>query len=276
MMSRILVPLLFITCGLAAVSCRSIENYTDPDEPLFEGSYAGGTPVGEENIVVITWNIAFAEEVEQAIEELAENQDLADADILLLQEMDETGVEEMARSLEYNYVYFPASIHSHHDRNFGNAILSKWPLSDPEKLILPHKNPRNGQIRIAAKAVADIAGTDVHIYSVHTETNWLGTEERQEQINAILADLPDGEQLVIVGGDFNTLTPGSMESLAEQFEQAGLSRGGSEAGPTIGVGSVGLTLDHMFSRGLSEAAAGVWSEAKASDHNPLWVRYILD
>ena len=276
MINRIALPILLIACAITLSACRSIDNYTDPDEPLFTGSFAEDTPGDDGSIKVVSWNIAFAEEIEKAIEELSQVEEIAGADIILLQEMDETGVEEIAQELGFNYIYFPASVHSHHDKNFGNAILSKWPLSQPNKLILPHTNPRNDQIRIAAQAIAEINGRDVHIFSVHTETYWLGQDEREEQINALLEDLPAGEQIIIIGGDFNTLTPGSVTSLVDHFEEADLVRGGADTGPTVGIGRVGLTLDHIFTRGLSELDAGVWSKSQASDHNPLWVEYTLD
>jgi endonuclease/exonuclease/phosphatase family metal-dependent hydrolase len=276
MANRFALPILLIAGAVAVSACRSIDNYTEPNEPLFTGSYAEEPPVDDGILKAVSWNIAFSEEIETAIEELRQVEELASADIILLQEMDETGVEEVARELGYNYIYFPASVHSRHDRNFGNAILSKWPLTEPNKLVLPHTNPRNDQIRIATHAIAEIDDRDVHIYSVHTETYWLGQDEREEQINALLEDLPAGEEIIIVGGDFNTLTPGSVTSLVEHVEEADLDRGGADTGPTVGIGRVGLTLDHIFTRGLSELDAGVWSKTEASDHNPLWVDFALE
>ena len=125
-----------------SVACQSIENYETEDSPVFTGEYSESPPPFDGTLKVISWNIRFAEQIDAAIEELQTVPELQDADILLLQEMDETGVEAMARALGMNYVYFPASVHTHHDKNFGNAVLSIWPLSDPAKLLLPHKKSK--------------------------------------------------------------------------------------------------------------------------------------
>jgi hypothetical protein len=31
-------------------------------------------------------------------------------------------------------------------RYFGNEILSPWPIGDQERIVLPHKNPQDGQM----------------------------------------------------------------------------------------------------------------------------------
>ena len=260
-----------IVVAVVLMARRPVTNFPDSDRPLFSGQYSDGPPDADGIIKVITWNIAFAKEVDQAIEEFRENEALQGAGIILLQEMDETGTEAIASALNYDYVYYPASIHSRHDRNFGNAVLSKWPILDSEKIILPHQNPTNEQIRIAVRAILSIDGQEVPVYSVHTETFWLGSQGRNDQF-AYLADRygPDNE-FIIAGGDFNTVTPASLESLDDRFRQVGLERVSEGAGKTKSIGGVGFTLDHIYARGLNTLANGVVSEAEASDHKPVWV-----
>ena len=53
-------------------------------------------------IKVVSYNISFAEHIDLAIQELGE---FEDADVILLQEMDEAGTELVAKSLKYDYVY---------------------------------------------------------------------------------------------------------------------------------------------------------------------------
>ncbi len=108
---------------------------------------------------------------------------MKEADIILLQEMNEEGVDKIAKSLEYNYVYYPASIHTHHGKNFGNAILTKMQISDSQKIILPYQNPKNGQKRIAVSATILINDYKVLVYSVHTETFWLSSRQRGSQLD---------------------------------------------------------------------------------------------
>jgi endonuclease/exonuclease/phosphatase family metal-dependent hydrolase len=266
-----LAGLVVIVVVIVVVARRPVINYPDSDRPLFSGQYSDGLPDTNGVIKVVTWNIAFAKEVEQAIEEFRVNEELQGAGIILLQEMDEAGTEALARELNYDYVYYPASIHSRHDRNFGNAVLSKWPILDSEKIILPHQNPTNEQIRIAVRALLSVEGHEVPVYSVHTETFWLGSQGRNDQF-AYLADRygPDNE-FVIAGGDFNTVTPASRASLDERFRQVDMARVSEGAGETKSIGTVGFTLDHIYARGLYPLATGVVDEAEASDHKPVWV-----
>jgi len=76
--------------------------------------------------------------VDEAIKNMRDNSNLSGANIILLQEMDETGTEKIAKSLHYDYIHYPATVHPQTGRNFGNAILSKWPLQDVKKILLPY------------------------------------------------------------------------------------------------------------------------------------------
>lgn len=270
---------LFATFLLAVIlfsSCQPVTNFADPEEPLFAGNYSDSVPEFDGTVRVVTWNIAFAGEIEAAIVELSEKEELKGADIILLQEMDEIGTETIAQTLEYNYVYYPASIHSRHDKNFGNAILSKWPIADSEKLVLPHRNPRNEQIRIAARALIEVDDFEMPVYSVHTETFWLGQRGRNDQISHLAEQIDPTYPYIIAGGDFNTLTPGSVNVLEERLGEAGLVRASAGAGETVGIGNFGITLDHIFARGMSTIGTGVVKDANGSDHYPLWAELSIE
>lgn len=259
----------------ALTACQSIANYDEPEGPLFSGNLADTPSELPDEIKVITWNIKFSEEIDTAITELSKVEELQNADIILLQEMDEVGVKAMAQALKYNYVYFPASVHSHHDKNFGNAILSKWSLSDPVKLQLPHENPKNKQTRIATRAVAAIGDTQIPVYSLHTETLWLSGSKRSEQLDTLAADIGKDSPYVIIGGDFNTLIGAGVENLTERFAQANLDRVSAGAEPTFSAGGLDFTSDHIFTRGIIPIENGVWPDTQASDHFPVWVTVSL-
>jgi len=254
---------------------RSIENFQDPAGPLFSGNYAGEQPLSDDPLTVVTWNIKFGEEVEEAIEEWDANSGLSRADIVMLQEMDEAGVELIARKLGYNYVYYPASIHDRHDRTFGNAILSKWPIIESAKILLPHQSPTNEQRRIAVRAVIKVGEREVLAYSVHTETIFLSAMKRGEQIDALVEDIKNQPQShVVVGGDFNTFTQSSIDDLESTMAEAGLERVSAGTGPTVlSLGDFGFTLDHLFAENMTLVDSVVWPDTSASDHAP--VRAVL-
>lgn len=268
--------ILLMVIAFIATSFQSVNNYDDPEGPKFEGAYSPGRTNFDGELKVVSWNIAFANDIEQAIHDLQEAPDLRDADILLLQEMDEIGTEMIARTLGYNYVYYPASVHSHTDRNFGNAVLSKWPIEMSEKIILPHHSPKNDQIRIAVRALLTIDGKQVPVYSVHTETIWLDNESRADQITYLTEIVESDEPHVIVGGDFNTITLKDELFLNEQMAAAGLEDMTKNIGNTFELGRVGLMLDHIFARGMTHLDAGVWQESDASDHDPVWAKMKID
>ena len=263
--------IIFIGFFFLLIGCQPIENYEEANTPVFAANYAPADYPFDGDLKVITWNIKFAKEVDQAIKELQEVEALQDTDVLLLQEMDETSVDKIAQELEYNYIYFPASVHSQNDSNFGNAILSKWALTDPEKIILPHENPKNAQIRIATKAIMTIDDLEIPLYSVHTETIWLSSDKRMEQVGKIISDLNDSAN-VFVGGDFNSA---SAATLDEKFVEVDMARVSKGAEPTVEIGGVDFSADHIFARNTILIENGVWLDTEASDHYPVWVHVSL-
>lgn len=273
---QFLIPIILLAFSLLLFSCESIENYDNPEEPLYTGSYVDTPPEDNGEIKVISWNIKFSEKIDEAIAELSTVEELQDADILLLQEMDEEGVEQIAQALNYNYVYYPASIHSEHGKNFGNAILARWPISDPKKLVLPHKNPKNNQIRIAVQAIVTVGDKEIEAYSVHTETIWLDPLRRNQQIDALAADVDKAYTYGLVGGDFNTATPGSIGALTKRFEEVGYNRVSEGLGYTVVKSGIKFDIDHIFAKEMSFIDGGVWRETEASDHFPVWVELQLN
>lgn len=253
------------------------ENYEDPEGPKFEGTFARQSPQFKGTLEVVSYNIDFGLRIDQAIHEIRSRSDLKEADIMLLQEMDESGTERIARALECNYVYYPSSIHNQHGRNFGNAILSRWPLSDARKVILPNKSRVNQQIRIAVSANVQVQDYNVLTYCVHTEVYTASIMHRAGQVAAIARDveaaIAAGQMHVIVGGDFNTVTNRSIQRVITQFEAIGMKRASKGIGPTIAkYGLKPSAADHIFTCGLTVVSRGKFAEADASDHFPIWVR----
>ena len=265
-----------LLAAMMLTGCDAIQNYDEVNEPRYASSYAKSQPDDDGQIKAISWNVKFGQEIDAVVAELTEVEELQGADLILLQEMDEQGVDTIAQALQYNYVYFPASIHTRHDKNFGNAILSPWPISNPMKLALPFENPRNRQIRIAVRAMVMVGDKEVLAYSVHTETPWLSHRKRLAQIESLVKKIDDETDYVVVGGDFNTFTPKNIVDLEQRFELAGLERVSTGAGATFESGGIEFTLDHIFAKGLSATDNGVWAETQASDHFPLWVDMTFD
>jgi endonuclease/exonuclease/phosphatase family metal-dependent hydrolase len=260
---------------LSAIQGYTAKNYSEQNYPSYSGQYAPERLESAETLTVVSYNIWFGENIDQALSELKEIREQWGLDIVLLQEMDEVGTEKIAREIQLNYAYFPAAIEPTYDKNFGNAVLSRWPIIDSQKLILPHKSLSNRMNRTATKATIQIHGMNILVYSVHTESVFSLPQFREEQYAAILQDMGSEARFVIVGGDFNSFTQSAIDDIDAKYLEAGLSRVSRDCGHTIVKYGIELSPDHIFAKGFSEQEAGKLAEATASDHLPIWVTLLL-
>ena len=261
MRSALAAPVLLALC-LGA--CAAAKNYTEPDEPRYVTRYGRSTPPNE-TIRVVSFNVKFAEKVDEAIADLRDTPALREADILALQEMDAPGTERIAHALEMNSIFFPGAIHPKTGRDFGNALLSPWPLEDRRQLILPGQSRFTGLKRTATVATVRVDDRPIRAYSVHLETPMhLSRKGRREQVLALLDDADSSSHPVVIAGDFNT------RSLNQPFEDLGYLWLTRNLRDTSGW----WELDHIFVRGLrpqGPATAGVAEDTHdASDHRPVW------
>ena len=262
--------------AMMLVSCGPVKNYDQPNEPYYEGHYAAEAPVPGDSFKVVTWNLGFAEQLESAIEALKNTSELQEADILLFQEMDVEGVDLIAQTLRYNYIFYPASIHRRYNQDFGNAVLSKWPIEDYEKILLPGSGSSRKHTRNAVLAKIRIEGHTINAISTHFETFWIIQRKKSTQAEFLANQIDKDEEIVYIGGDFNSLTNGSVKFLEERFNHIGLERLSKNTGHTFEYSGVKLTLDHIFASGVENFEAGVWRGSDASDHFPLWAKITPD
>lgn len=226
-------------------------------------------------VKVVTWNIQYGNDVDGAIDALSGRDRLAGADALLLQEMDEKGTSAVASALGYHSVYAAASVHPRTGREFGNAVLSPWPLVASQVIELPHKARLAGQPRIGLMAVARLESTDIALCATHTETAMLGPSRRREQFTVLgqVASKWTTEQ-VVIGGDFNTVTSRGIRALVTRFDDLGFRHVSLDAVTTQRRTGQGFTLDHIFARGFTPIESGVVRDIDVSDHSPVWVELL--
>lgn len=258
---------------MSRLALRPIKVYDTPDGPCFQGHHADGEPQLSGALTAVTYNIDHGWRVVEAVEVFHTIPALQHADVILLQEMDEVGTERIAQAMGWNFTYCPAIIAPRHHRNFGNAILSPWPLADPTKVILPNRHPLHGQMRIAVRATLCIGDRRVIVYSVHTETYTVPVPYRRAQVQALVDHVDADASCVVVGGDFNTVSRRSIQRIREQFAAIGMVRASAGAGPTVGkLGTRPSAADHIYTRGFEVLGRGAVESAAASDHFPVWVR----
>lgn len=267
------VPLFALLLGLLS-GCAPMESYPDAAGPRYSGDHRPVAPVAvaaPSSVTVVTFNLAFAEHVTEAITALS-RPPLAQADVITMQEMDAPSVERIARELGLAYVYYPASVAKDGD-DFGNAVLSRWPITADAKINLPHDDPYHQQHRIAVAATLDIQGTPLQVVSVHGATPIVGLGARLEQAETVLHAVEGAAPLQVIAGDFNTSDPGSLTQTVKLFTDAGFQWASEGVGDTVDSIIGGLPLDSVFVRGLSPVERGVDPLPAGSDHQPVWVRF---
>ncbi|HSM59924.1 MAG TPA: endonuclease/exonuclease/phosphatase family protein [Longimicrobiales bacterium] len=247
-------------------SCRWAQNYTDPAGPRFAGALPGPPPSAEwgGTLRVVSFNVERGVQVDSALAVLRTDPGVAEADVVLLQEMEETGTRRIAEALGMAFVYYPAVRYDGDGRHFGNAVLSRWPIVDDEKLLLPHRSVFGRTQRIATAATIRVGRTPVRVYSVHlgTPAN-MALRDRADQLRTVLQDAARHPH-VILGGDLNS---GGLGDMARRRGYAWPTEDGPR---TLVFGR----WDHVLFKGLTppeeDAAGTVMNNRGASDHKPVW------
>lgn len=257
-----------LCAGLAACASTSV-NYVDPIGPRYIGG-ATSDSSGRSGLTVVVMNAHFATQMDSAIALVQGNESLKSADVLLMQEMDEPAARAVAASLGMYYVYYPATLHPLTGRDFGNAVLSRYRLTDDRKVVLPHLARFRNTARIAVGATIHVGGRPIRLYSVHIATvvdN--GPNARRAQVEAVLADA-DSAATVIIGGDFNS---SSVAGVA-------LERGYEWPTRNIGRTKALWSIDHVLVKGTLSTDTSLMGTVKdthgASDHRPVWIHVTVD
>lgn len=247
---------------------RQVRNYLDPLSPRYAGGeLPASTPVSA--IKLVTFNVKFARQVARAVTLLSRAPALREPDVLLLQEMDAPGAAAIAGGLGMTYVYYPNTVHPVARKDFGCAILSRFPIEDDRKILLPHLARFRGIQRAAVAATIRIGTHRVRVCNVHLATMMdNGPRQRREQLAAVLEDAERFDQ-VVVSGDFNS----------DRVPEVALDRGYTwptrELGPTNAL----WAMDHILLKGLTLTAPSAFGSVRdsvgASDHKPVWARINL-
>ena len=262
------IPPLAFAALFGGTACRTALNYSAPDGPRYVGGvetvrpalhFHGATP---DSIRIVTFNIKFALHVDRAADLLESTPALRPADIVTVQEMDEPGVQALAAALRMSYVYYPATVHPQTGRDFGNAILSRWPITADRKVILPHLGRWERTERAAVGATILVGSVPIRVYSVHLGTPLeIGPGGKRDQVRALLRDAAVFPR-VVIAGDMNG------HGIGREFVSHGYRWVTEHEGPT----SSFFSFDHIFLLGLGgHAHTGVVRDTlQASDHRPVW------
>jgi endonuclease/exonuclease/phosphatase family metal-dependent hydrolase len=256
---------------LVFAGCRTGRNYPGTEGPRYAGAPTDSLTARRttDTLRIVSFNVEFSRRVDSAILVLSSDPALRGADVILIQEMDSSASKRIAEALGVWYVYYPAILHLRADRQFGNAVLSRWPIVEDAKLILPHQSRYARTQRTATAATIRVGTINVRVYSTHLGTPLdISASARRNQLRAIIKDAERYER-VVIGGDLNS------ESVGEVARQSGYSWPTEHGPKTTSWGR----WDHIFLKGLRSPdtlGAGTVLDARATgDHVPVWAIALL-
>ena len=235
-------------------------------------------------IKILSYNIRWrsGDDLKTLIKLFQDDPEIGAARILALQEVDRhkkrsgnnNTAKLIADELGMHYVWAaPPTPNPNDEEETGVAILSIYPLTDVQRIVLPHKGP-NGRRRVALGATVEIENRRWRVYSAHTETR-IPVHKKLDQFKAVLDDLAHypANMPAIIMGDLNTWEPNADGKTSKFFSNAGLKTpfgGQATFRRRILFVPIELKLDWVWLRGLEATSCGIDRKVEVSDHFPLW------
>jgi len=235
-------------------------------------------------IKVVTYNVRWrsGQDLKNIIKALQEDPEVGNAAIIALQEVDRNKkrsgshntAKQIADELGLHYAWAaPPSPEPTDEEQTGVALMSIYPLSDVQRIVLPHEGPGHRR-RVALGATVEIENRKWRVYSAHSETR-IAVSKKLEQFKALLDDLArfPADMLAIIMGDLNTWEPSADDKTAKFFTGAGWKTPfGGEATfrRRVLMVPLELKLDWVWLRGLEATSHGIGRKIEISDHWPLW------
>jgi endonuclease/exonuclease/phosphatase family metal-dependent hydrolase len=239
-----------------------------------------------ESLKVVSYNIRWrgGEDLQQLIKLLREDPEIGGAQVIGLQEVDRnkkrTGnvntARQIADALGMRYAWAaPPDTDGDGEEETGVALLSSFPLSDVERVVLEGEGPE-GRRRVAVGATVSVGRVPLRVYSVHAETR-MPVEKKVGHWRTVLEDLKRFPEVrgAIVLGDFNTLKQKDVTAARKLFTDAGFTTPFADDKTTWKTFIVELKLDWLWLRGLDSASFGIDKSIDLSDHWPLWAKVKL-
>ncbi len=272
----ILLSCPLLLCSCACLGSPKLANFSDPNSPRYVQLEIAQPPAEPDKkiIKVVSYNINLCKKIGSVLKLLRETPHLAQADIICLQEMNLEGVKFLSAALKYNYVYYPSAIHPENNQDFGQAILSKWPLKNDRKILLPASfKDRYLKIqRCAIGAQVLIHNLRITVFSAHLGV-MISPPDRIEQLRTVIAAIPANSENCIIAGDFNTYARIHTQAVTRILKENGFLLATENTGWTYKYWyllNYKTALDYIFYKGLRLIKAGKINDRQGSDHLPVW------
>lgn len=174
--------------------------------------------------------------------------------------------QELARLTKMHFFFSKAIDHQGGD--YGVAVLSRFPILDSTRFILPIDPAIGGETRTIAAITVDVAKDKKVIFAcTHLDLKELN---RLSQAELIVKQFGSSDLPMILGGDFNALS----DSKVIQFLDQTFVRSCQTCAPTIPVRNPNRAIDFiMYKPGATfkSLSTRVINEQYASDHLPVLV-----
>ncbi len=268
---------------LVTCSCSRLLNPPSFASGSGAAAFASASPA---LLRVATFNIGGDSNLERLAQLVASDPGTRAVDVLLIQELapgvSTEDLERMGAGLGLAYAHTA-------ERHVGGpnlALLSRYPLEDPEILYLPQFDlGYRSRRRIAIAGSIDVGGERIRFYNVHLDTR-IRLHDRIRQMEPVVFGAL-ASQRVIVGGDLNTIRsvpitlpwvplPLPGFSQAHGLDQHMKSRGFAAPLESVSwTGPLRMRLDAFFARGLEPGDRGAVVFPGFSDHVALWLDLAL-
>ena len=146
---------------------------------------------------------------------------------------------------------------------YGNAILSRFPMTDVKRIHFAVQP----SVRHQPRGAVGVHIGDVLIVTTHLDEITDSSAIRQEQVRMILREW-DGERVAIIAGDMNA-EPGSLEM--SLISEAGYGDLGEPAGATTTMSDPPQRIDYIWGIGVISSSPHTVMALGASDHRAVVV-----
>src|SRR5437762_785212 len=146
---------------------------------------------------------------------------------------------------------------------YGNAILSRYPMTDVRRIHFAVEP----SLRHQPRGAIGVRIGDVLVVTTHLDDISDSSAIRQEQVRAILREW-DGEKIAIIAGDMNA-EPGDLEM--SLFAEAGYGDLAEPAGPTTTMDDPPKRIDYIWGVGVIGSSPHTVMALGASDRRAVVV-----
>lgn len=229
---------------------------------------------------ILTYNLHGPpnDRMDDLVEALMNDRVLKEATILGLQEVNrhhrKTGYRDVASELANTLgLYYAFAVENPYKKGGGErglAILSRFPMSQVERIALPHAGP-GGRRRVALGATVHLGPNRLRVYSIHLESR-IANRKHADQLTTVLTDANRYRELpTVILGDFNTVYFRSEQTFA-LLRASDFQTKPYEGASFRKVLLLRKKLDWIWGRNLEILESGVQGQIEASDHRPVWAQ----